>query len=234
MTPQAPQGPGPQPADASSPLNSQAGHTDFDALGDAPLGQFFGKRFETVRVFAELLAAEGERRGLIGPRELDRLWERHILNSAAVVPFLREGRIVDVGSGAGLPGLVIAAMLPEREVVLVEPMERRVAWLEEAAATVGLANVVVIRGRAEEVSDAVTADVLTARAVASLDKLIKWCLPLLAPGGQMALLKGRSAADEIDRAKYALRKARLVAHLESAPTLPGLEPTTVVRLTREP
>ena len=91
-------------------------------------------RFDAVAAFAALLAAEGEKRGLIGPRELERLWERHILNSAAVVPFLGQGRIVDVGSGAGLPGIVIAAMLPDREVVLVEPMERRVAWLEEAAA----------------------------------------------------------------------------------------------------
>jgi len=233
MTPQTPPRSGQDPITASSSDGRQTAHTDFEALGPTVLREFFGERFEPVRAFAELLAAEGETRGLIGPRELDRLWERHILNSAAVVPFLGAGRIVDVGSGAGLPGLVIAAMLPDREVTLVEPMERRVAWLEEAATTIGLANVVVVRGRAEEVKDTVKADVLTARAVASLDKLIKWCMPLLAPGGQMALLKGRSAADEIDRAKYALRKARLVAHVESAPTLEGLEPTTVVRLTRE-
>ena len=208
--------------------------TDLETLGERTLRDFFGDRFDTVRSFVDLLAIEGETRGLIGPRELDRLWERHVLNSAAVVPFLGAGRIVDVGSGAGLPGLVIAAMLPEREVVLVEPMERRVAWLEEAAEVVGLGNVVVLRGRAEEVRDRVVADVLTARAVASIDKLVKWCLPLLGPGGEMALLKGRSAVEEIERAKYALRKARLVAEAVSAPTLPGLEPTTVVRLRREP
>lgn len=230
MTPHEPSGPARQPDGASPAADPAAGHTDFESLGPTTLREFFGERFDVVADYAELLASEGETRGLIGPREVDRLWERHILNSAAVVPFLGEGRIVDVGSGAGLPGLVIAAMLPAREVILVEPMERRVAWLEEAASKVGLSNVVVVRGRAEEVKDKVTADVLTARAVASIDKLVKWCLPLLGPGGHMAFLKGRSAADEIDRAKYTLRKARLVAHIESAPTLPGLESTTVVRL----
>ncbi len=233
MTPQIPGGPSREADSAPHAVRPTAGNTDFEALGGAALREYFGERFDAVAAFAELLAAEGETRGLIGPRELDRLWERHILNSAAVVPFLGKGRIVDVGSGAGLPGLVIAAMLPDREVVLVEPMERRVAWLREAAAEVRLSNVVVVRGRAEEVKDSVTADVLTARAVASIDKLIKWCLPLLGPNGHMALLKGRSAAEEVDRAKYALRKARLVAEIESAPTLSGLEPTTVVRLRRE-
>ena len=233
MTSQIPTGPPGEPAGARPAAKPAKGHTDFESLGATALREYFGEHFDAVAAFADLLAAEGETRGLIGPRELDRLWERHILNSAAVVPFLGEGRIVDVGSGAGLPGLVIAAMLPTREVVLVEPMERRVAWLQEAAAKVGLTNVVVVRGRAEEVKGTVTADVLTARAVASMDKLIKWCLPLLGPNGQMALLKGRSAADEIERAKYALHKARLVADIESAPTLPGLEPTTVVRLRRD-
>jgi len=232
MTPQMPSGPSREPDGTPPSAPPAKGHTDFESLGATALREYFGEGFDAVAAFAEVLAAEGETRGLIGPRELNRLWERHILNSAAVVPFLGEGRIVDVGSGAGLPGLVIAAMLPTREVVLVEPMERRVAWLEEAAAKVGLTNVVVVRGRAEEVKGTVTADVLTARAVASIDKLIKWCLPLLGPKGHMALLKGRSAADEIERAKYALRKARLVAEIESAPTLPGLEPTTVVRLRR--
>lgn len=207
--------------------------TDLASLDAAALEAFFGKRLPTVTAFANLLADQGELRGLIGPRELDRLWERHILNSAAVVPFLGEGTIVDVGSGAGLPGLVIAAMLPEREVMLIEPMERRVAWLTEAADVVGLDNVRVLRGRAEEFAEGVVADHLTARAVASIDKLVKWCAPLLAEDGQMALLKGRSAADEIERGKYVLRKAELVAEVHEAPTLPGLEPTTVVLVRRE-
>ncbi len=212
------------------------------SLRDDPLHQvdvvreFFGEAYPRVERFVLMLADQGVLRGLIGPRELGRLWERHILNSAAVVPFLGgeslsgTGTIVDIGSGAGLPGLVIAAMLPERRVVLVEPMERRTTWLFEAAAECGIDNVVVVRGRAEEVREVVEADFITARAVAPIDKLVKWCAPLLAPGGQMALLKGRSAPDELERAKYVLRKHGLVGSIESAPTLDGLEPTSVVRL----
>jgi 16S rRNA (guanine527-N7)-methyltransferase len=207
--------------------------TDLASLDQAELQALFGSRFDAVAAFAAMLAEQGEKRGLIGPRELERLWERHVLNSAAVVPFLGPGRIVDVGSGAGLPGMVIAAMLPDREVVLVEPMERRVAWLEEAAATIGLDNVTVTRARAEEVAGSLKADALTARAVASIDKLVKWCLPLLSETGHMALLKGRTAAEEIERAKYVLRKAGLSAEVLSAPTLAGLEPTTVVRIVRD-
>lgn len=204
---------------SNDPLHQSAAVKDF--LGDA---------YPRVESFAEMLADQGVLRGLIGPREVARLWERHILNSAAVVPFLGSGTIVDVGSGAGLPGMVIAAMLPERSVVLVEPMERRTTWLFEAAAACGIENVTVVRGRAEEVREVVEAGAITARAVAPIDKLVKWCAPLLAEGGEMAFLKGRSAPDELERAKYVLRKFGLVGTIESAPTLPDLEPTTVVRL----
>ena len=207
--------------------------TDLSSLDQGALRSLLGNRYDAVAMFAAMLADQGEKRGLVGPRELERLWGRHILNSAAVVPFLGPGRIVDVGSGAGLPGIVIAAMLPDREVVLVEPMERRVAWLEEAAAEIGLDNVTVRRARAQEVTGDLKADALTARAVASIDKLVKWCLPLLSETGHMALLKGRAAADEIERAKYVLRKAGLSAEILTAPTLAGLEPTTVVRIVRE-
>lgn len=218
---------------ATEPNGVDGRGTDLASLDNTALRSLLGSRYEAVTSFADLLADQGETRGLIGPRELERLWERHILNSAAVVPFLGPGRIVDVGSGAGLPGIIIAAMLPDREIVLVEPMERRVAWLEEAAGVIGLDNVTVLRGRAEEVAGSLTADALTARAVASIDKLVKWCLPLLSETGHMALLKGRTAAEEIERAKYVLRKARLSAEILTAPTLAGLEPTTVVRITRE-
>lgn len=200
--------------------------------GAPEVREYFGDRYPQVEAFASLLADQGVLRGLIGPREVPRLWERHILNSAAVVPHLRDGTIVDVGSGAGLPGLVIAAMLPERQVVLVEPMERRTAWLFEAARTVGIDNVTVLRGRAEEVRESVEADVVTARAVASIDKLVKWSAPLLSATGEMALLKGRSAPDELERAKYVLRKFGLAGTVHTAPTIAGLEPTTVVRLHR--
>jgi 16S rRNA (guanine527-N7)-methyltransferase len=200
--------------------------------GDAAVVAYLGERYDAVRAFGDLLAREGEVRGLIGPREIGRIWERHLLNSAAVVPFLGQGVVVDVGSGAGLPGLVIAAMEPERRVVLVEPMERRTAWLREASEKLRLDNVTVLRGRAEEVRDVVEADVVTARAVAAIDKLVKWSAPLLSPSGRMALLKGRSAAEELEKAKYSLRRAGLVGEVHSAPTVPGLDATTVVTLSR--
>jgi 16S rRNA (guanine527-N7)-methyltransferase len=200
--------------------------------GDESVRAYLGDRYGAVRAFGALLADQGELRGLIGPRELGRIWERHLLNSAAVVPFLGEGVVVDIGSGAGLPGLVIASMEPDRRVVLVEPMERRCVWLREAAEELGLSGVTVLRGRAEEVKEAVVADVVTARAVASIDRLVKWSAPLLAPDGRMALLKGRSAAEELDKAKYVLRKTGFVGEVHSAPTVPGLEATSVVTLTR--
>ena len=216
------------PADASA---RAAALLAGDPLHDHPdVRTFFGDRFPIVLHFAQLLAVEGETRGLLGPREYDRLWERHILNSAAVVQFLPPGSIADVGSGAGLPGLVVAAMEPERHVLLVEPMERRVTWLRDAVGALELPNVEVVRGRAEEVG--IEVDVVTARAVAAIDKLVKWCSPLLAERGTMVLLKGRSAGEELDRAKYALRKAKLTGEVLEATTLPTLEPTTVVRLKR--
>lgn len=198
--------------------------------GSAEISEFFADAFPTVRAFAELLADQGVLRGLIGPREVPRLWERHLLNSAALQPYLPPGVLADVGSGAGLPGLVLAAMEPERRVVLVEPMERRTEWLLEAARAIGVDNVTVVRGRAEEVAESVQADVVTARAVASIDKLVKWCAPLLSPGGQLVLLKGRSAPEELERAKYVLRKHALTGEVLTAQPLPGVEPTTVVRL----
>ena len=200
--------------------------------GDARVAEYLGDSFPRVQAFAELLADQGVLRGLIGPRELTRVWERHILNSAAVVPFLGQGTIVDVGSGAGLPGMVIAAMLPDRQVVLVEPMERRTTWLFEAAERCGIDNTIVVRGRAEEVRESVEADVITARAVASIDKLVKWCAPLLSDTGSMALLKGRTAPDELERAKYVLRKAKLMGQVHEAATIDGVDPTTVVTLSR--
>lgn len=194
------------------------------------MAAYFGDAYPRVRAFAELLAAEGVARGLIGPREVTRLWERHVLNSAALAAFLPTGMVADVGSGAGLPGLVLAAMDPGREFVLVEPMERRVQWLFEAARECGIDNVKIVRGRAEEVAESVEADVVTARAVAAIDKLVKWCMPLLSQGGSLVLLKGRSAADEIERAKYTLRRHRLSSEIHEAGTIEGVEPTTVVVL----
>lgn len=200
--------------------------------GSDAVRAYCGDHYDRVVAFAELLADQGVTRGLIGPREPQRIWERHILNSAAVLPFLPSGTVVDVGSGAGLPGLVLAALDPDRSYVLVEPMERRVQWLLEAARECGIDNVTVLRGRAEEVAESVTGAAVTARAVASVDKLVKWCAPLLEPAGSMVLLKGRSAQDELDRAKYVLRKHRWAGVVHTAGTIDGVEPTTVVVLSR--
>lgn len=200
----------------------------------ATLEEYFGDAFPAVDRFAHELTVQGELRGLIGPREIDRIWDRHILNSAAVVQYLPQtGTIVDIGSGAGLPGLVIAAMRPEAEVVLIEPMERRCVWLSEMVETLGLSNVEVKRGRAEEFHDAFEADVVTSRAVAALDKLARWSLPLLNHGGQLIILKGRNVAAEIEPAQKVLRKFRMSPpEILEAHTIEGAEPTTVLRSVR--
>jgi 16S rRNA (guanine527-N7)-methyltransferase len=209
-------------------------HNDAQSMGhdDPRVVSFFGDRIDAVRAFADLLVQHGPERGLIGPRETSRLWERHILNSAAVVPFLPNGAIADVGSGAGLPGLVIAAMEPQRSINLIESMDRRVAWLSEAIDQLGLCNVTVTRGRAENLSGSVTVQAVTARAVAPIVKLVAWCTPLLAPGGEMLFLKGRSAQEEVDAASGVLRQAGMSAEVREAHTIEGIDPTYVVRIGR--
>lgn len=203
--------------------------------GDDRLPEYFGAAWPAVSGFARMLREHGEVRGLLGPREQSRLWERHMLNSAAVVQHLpTSGTIVDVGSGAGLPGIVIAAMLPEAEVVLLEPMERRTQWLDEVIDDLGLTNVRVQRGRAEEFDGVIEAHAVTARAVAAMDKLARWCLPLLRDGGALVALKGRSAADELEKAKYVLRKlGGTPGEVLEAPTIEGVDSTTVVRVIRK-
>lgn len=160
----------------------------------------FGAGLDSARRYAELLAGPGVERGLIGPREVDRIWDRHILNSAAVAELIEPGaRVVDIGSGAGLPGLPIAIARPDVRVSLVEPMLRRTEFLTEAVAALGLA-VTVVRGRAEEkaVREVVgDADVVVSRAVADLEKLTRWSLPLLRPEGRMLALKGERADAEV-------------------------------------
>ncbi len=170
----------------------------------------FGERLPAARRFAEHLATSGVERGLIGPREAPRIWERHVLNCAVVAELVPHGaRLVDVGSGAGLPGIPLALARPDLTVVLVEPLARRVDWLREVIADLGVA-IEVERGRAEE--NVVRrrwegADVVTARAVAPLARLAGWSLPLLRPGGIMLAVKGASAAEEIERDAAAVRKA---------------------------
>ncbi|MFC0429262.1 16S rRNA (guanine(527)-N(7))-methyltransferase RsmG [Kutzneria buriramensis] len=160
--------------------------------------------------FAALLADHGVERGLIGPREVDRLWDRHLFNSAVLAELVPQNcRVVDVGSGAGLPGIPLAITRPDIRLTLLEPMARRIAWLQEVVDTLGL-DVEVMRGRAEEPEVRRRlggSDVVTARAVAPLERLAKWCLPLLRPGGELLALKGASAAEELDRDAAAVAKA---------------------------
>jgi 16S rRNA (guanine527-N7)-methyltransferase len=203
--------------------------------GDPRLVRFFGAAWTQVAAFHALLVDEGVDRGLVGPREVPRLWERHLLNSAAVVRFLpASGRIVDLGSGAGLPGIVVAAMCPDAEVVLLERMARRTDWLREVAGSLGLANVVVTRARAEDVHGSLFCAAVTARAVAPLERLYSWALPLLEKGGVLVALKGARAQDEVvAAARVGLRLGGGAAELVSASTIDGAEVTTVVRVVRE-
>jgi 16S rRNA (guanine527-N7)-methyltransferase len=156
----------------------------------------FGDGASGAIKFAALLADHGVERGLIGPREVDRLWERHLFNSAVLAELVpQDCRVVDVGSGAGLPGVPLAIARPDIRLTLLEPMARRVAWLQEVVDTLGL-DVEVMRGRAEEPEVRRRlggSDIVTARAVAPLEKLARWCLPLLRSGGQLLALKGASA-----------------------------------------
>jgi 16S rRNA (guanine527-N7)-methyltransferase len=164
--------------------------------------QVFGDNLRGAVLFAEMLAQHGVARGLIGPREIDRLWQRHLLNSAVIAELLpRNSRVVDVGSGAGLPGIPLALGRPDLDITLLEPMARRVSWLDEVVERLGL-RVSVLRGRAEEVEVRQRlrdCDAVTARAVAPIGRLADWCLPLLRPGGRLLALKGASAEEELAR-----------------------------------
>jgi len=197
--------------------------------GDPRLPEYFGAAWHQVRSFRELLIDQGVLRGLIGPRETSRLWERHLLNSAVAAPFLRDaGEVVDLGSGAGLPGIVVAAMLPATHFTLLEPMERRTDWLHEVVDRLGLTNVDVRRGRAQEALD-LQADVVVTRAVASMEKLYAWAAPLIAPGGALVALKGAKAEEELRAGRRAAQRAGMgAAELHEVSALDGLEPTRVV------
>jgi 16S rRNA (guanine527-N7)-methyltransferase len=168
----------------------------------------FGDKIGQARRYAELLATDGVTRGLIGPRETERLWDRHLLNCAVVADLLPEhGELVDIGSGAGLPGVVLAMLRPGLSVILLEPLLRRAVFLGECVAELGLANATVLRARAEDKAAAhIKADIATARAVAPLDRLTAWAAPLLRPGGELLAIKGQSAAEELAAAKPVLSR----------------------------
>jgi 16S rRNA (guanine527-N7)-methyltransferase len=174
-----------------------------DAVAEAA-GQLFGNRLQAAGRYAELLGTDGLVRGLIGPREADRIWDRHLLNCVALAELIpKESRVIDVGSGAGLPGIVLAIARPDLAITLIEPLARRTSFLDEAVRDLDLADrVEVLRGRAEEAlagplaGRVDPADVVTARAVAPIDRLAGWCLPLLRVGGRLLALKGTTATEE--------------------------------------
>jgi 16S rRNA (guanine527-N7)-methyltransferase len=185
-------------------------------IGDAPAAPVppmpaaaagvFGPAVPAATAYAGILATRGVAYGLLGPREVPRLWDRHLLNCAVVAELVRErrGTLLDLGSGAGLPGLVLAMVLPDTAVTLLEPMERRCRFLTECVTELGLANVTVLRGRAEDVT--LRTDVVTARAVAPLPRLAELAVGVVRPGGMVLAIKGRTAADELEAAGPVLRR----------------------------
>ena len=217
------------------PQDDAAAHLPTIDADDPVVRDYLGVGYANVRRFAALLAEEGVIRGLIGPREVPRLWDRHVLNSASVLPFLPpEGTVVDIGTGAGLPGVVLACLRPEAHIVLLEPMERRVAWLEEVVSALGLTHAEVVRGRAEEMPLTAPAAAVTARAVAPMDRLTRWGMPLLGVGGVLVAMKGSRAREEVEAARTEI--ARLGGgepEVLLADTIPGVTPTVVVRVVKE-
>ncbi|MDP9220664.1 MAG: 16S rRNA (guanine(527)-N(7))-methyltransferase RsmG [Actinomycetota bacterium] len=167
----------------------------------------FGDRFELASRYADLLANEATVRGLIGPAELPRLWSRHLLNCAVLGELVpADADLIDVGSGAGLPGIPLAIARPDLRITLVEPLLRRSSWLEDVVDRLGLDQVAVRRARAEDLAGTLSAAVVTARAVAPLDRLVAWCLPLVKPGGELLAMKGQAGQAELDAATPRLRR----------------------------
>ena len=193
---------------------------------------FASDRLPLAIRYTELLATEGVVRGLVGPREAARLWDRHVLNSAGLSEVIAEGSTVcDVGTGAGLPGIVVAIARPDVQMTLVEPLLRRTTFLSEVVSELGLDHVSVVRARAEELHGTATFDVVTSRAVAPLGRLLGWSMPLVAPTGALVAMKGRSVRDEIAAASGLLHtwKCGVPEVLEVGRGLVE-PPTTVVRV----
>lgn len=192
--------------------------------------ELYQDRYEAIQRYVDILASRGIERGLIGPRETPRLWDRHILNCAVLGGLIpAASTVVDVGSGAGLPGVPVAVLRPDLTITLLEPLERRAAFLAEVVEELDLtARVTVVRGRAEEHHQSY--DVVTARAVAPLGRLVGWCTPLVRAGGQILALKGRSAADELVRDGSAVRHAGMSAEVLELASPVGGEATWVVRI----
>ena len=200
-------------------------------MSDLDPSEVFGSRLPLAQAYHDSLATDGSIRGFIGPREVPRLWERHLLNCAVIGDVMPEGaRVIDVGSGAGLPGIPLAIARPDLDITLIEPLLKRSNYLSEVKELLDLDNVTVIRGRAEEgpVKKAVKgADIVTSRAVAPLGKLAKWSLPLVKVGGEMIALKGESVYEELERDAAELKRAG--AGKAEVTTIKG---TTIIRVPR--
>jgi len=200
-----------------------------ESLSAGASEEVFGEALPQAEKYAELLAGTGVQRGLIGPAEADRIWERHLLNCAAVAHLLpARCSMVDLGSGAGLPGIVLAMMLPQARVTLLEPLARRVDFLTEAISELGLSNAEVVRARAEDLAGQVSADVVTARAVAPLDKLAGLALGLLRPGGRVLAIKGSTAEAELAKARPVLARLGVADARVVRAASPGGEATATV------
>ena len=197
----------------------------------AAAAKIFGAGIDKARGYAAALVRDGDELGLLGPREMPKLWTRHILNSAVVAELVPAGAsVADVGSGAGLPGIPMAIAQPQASFVLIEPMERRSNWLSQQVAELGLDNVRVLRARAEEVGEVF--DIVTARAVSALPKLLRMTVPLTRHGGEIIALKGSKSAEEIEESRGLMKKLKIAGFeivLTGAQQLE--EPTRVVRTT---
>jgi 16S rRNA (guanine527-N7)-methyltransferase len=196
--------------------------------------ELYGVQFPLLSRYVDILASTGVTWGLLGPREAERLWDRHILNSAALNRLITaNGTVADAGSGAGLPGIPLALLRPDLRVTLIEPLLRRSIFLTQTVEELGMADrIEVVRSRAEDHRQ--TYDAVVARALAPLDRLIGWCNPLRAPGGVILALKGSSAADELAAAKYELEAAQVDAEVLTIRAHPDAEPATVIRLSARP
>lgn len=197
----------------------------------------FGVRLAVTLRYVDLLSTVAVQRGLLGPREIDRLWDRHLLNCAVIAELIPVGAsVIDVGSGAGLPGIALALARPDLAITLLEPMARRADFLAEAVTELPLPGVDVCRARAEEWAAgraAPTADIVTARAVAPLDRLVRWCLPLARPGGRLLAIKGASAGAELDRCRSVLRQVGgTKARIRTCGGTTVDIPTTVIEIMR--
>ncbi|MGW5524647.1 16S rRNA (guanine(527)-N(7))-methyltransferase RsmG [Gordonia sp. NPDC003950] len=217
----------PEPSEDQSPYEPSV-------TGDSPApsaAAVFGDRLDAAERYRHFLATDGTVRGLIGPREVPRLWDRHLVNCAVIGELIDEGQsVIDIGSGAGLPGIPLAIARPDLSITLIEPLLRRTTFLEEVVETLGL-NVRVVRGRAEEktvLAEVKPADVVTSRAVAPLERLVRWSVPLISPAGRLVAIKGSSAEDEIARDWQRAAKLGIVDLKVQTCGADGLEQATTV------